>query len=106
MVKYLETQAEFDAFREEHKDKLVVIDFTASWCGPCKHIAPAFEKLANEYPNVAFAKVDVDNNSEVAESEGVSAMPSFFFYKNGDKIDSITGANEAKLEELIKKYQK
>ena len=65
MAKYLETKAEFDDLIKG--DKLVVIDFTASWCPPCQMIAPKFEEKAKELGDaVAMVKVDVDNNEETA----------------------------------------
>jgi thioredoxin len=76
---------------------LVVIDFTATWCGPCKMIAPVYEKMAEEFPGVVFTKIDVDANSEAAEQCGVQAMPTFQFYKGGQKVDEMKGANEAGL---------
>ena len=106
MVKYLETKADFDQFLEENKDVLVVIDFTAAWCGPCKVIAPEFEKLNEKFPKVALAKVDVDENEETAQDCGISAMPTFILFANKEKVDSMTGANKQKLEETIKKHYK
>merc|ERR1712054_569248 len=66
--------------------KLTVVDFTASWCGPCQRIAPAFAKLAEEYGETAvFIKVDVDEAEDIAAACGISAMPTFQFYKSGAK---------------------
>jgi thioredoxin 1 len=67
--------------------KYLILDFTATWCPPCKAIAPLFSKLAKEFaiPNVlAFAKVDVDDASEVAQQFGVTAMPTFLFLVDGE----------------------
>ncbi|KAI8084549.1 thioredoxin TrxA [Halteromyces radiatus] len=83
-------------------DKLVVIDFYATWCGPCKLISPKFEKLVEEYPDVIFAKVDVDEVADVAADVGVRAMPTFMFFKNGNKVDEVVGANLASIVNKIK----
>lgn len=71
----------------------VVVDFFAEWCGPCKAIAPAIEKFSETHGHVKFYKVDVDNLSDVAADNGVSAMPTFLFYKNGELVDTVRGAN-------------
>jgi len=84
--------------------KLVVVDFTASWCGPCKRIAPFFEELSTKFPNAVFLKVDVDECQETAASQGVSAMPTFIFFRNKTKIDRIQGADTAALEEKVKQH--
>jgi len=94
-------QTEFDNFLTEAGSKLVVIDFYADWCGPCKMIGPKFLKMAEDFPDVCFAKVNVDENSDTAEEEDITAMPTFKFYKNGNQVDVLTGANEAKLREKI-----
>ncbi|KAJ5754859.1 hypothetical protein N7533_004402, partial [Penicillium manginii] len=73
----------------------VLVDFFATWCGPCKAISPQIEKLSLAHENVKFYQVDVDKASEVAAENGISAMPTFLFFKDGKKIDSATvrGAN-------------
>ncbi|ORX53154.1 thioredoxin TrxA [Hesseltinella vesiculosa] len=83
-------------------DKLVVVDFYATWCGPCKMIAPKFENLVDEYTNVVFAKVDVDEASDIAAEVGVRAMPTFLFFRNGNKVDEVVGANFANIVTAIK----
>ncbi|CAN6288582.1 unnamed protein product, partial [Urochloa humidicola] len=82
--------------------KLVVIDFTASWCGPCRIIAPIFADLAKKNPNVVFLKVDVDELKAIAEQFSVEAMPTFLFMKEGDVKDRVVGAVK---EELTKKLE-
>jgi thiol-disulfide isomerase/thioredoxin len=62
MPKFLETKADFDQALAEAGDKLVVVDFTASWCGPCQMIAPKFAAMSEEFTTVLFYKVDVDKN--------------------------------------------
>lgn len=103
MVKELKTKAEFDHALADAGDKLVAVDFTASWCGPCKMIGPKFVGFSGlaEYANVLFYKVDVDANSETAEAQEVSAMPTFKFYKNGNKVAEVVGANEQKIKEAL-----
>jgi len=84
--------------------KLVAIDFTAVWCGPCKIIGPVFEQLSNQFPNVIFTKVDVDKNQSIARAYNVSAMPTFVFIKNSKPVDRLQGANPAGLRAMIQKH--
>lgn len=98
----IETLDEFESALREAGDKLVVVDFTATWCGPCKMIGPVFDSLAAEYEGrAAFLKVDVDQNAETAQDCGIRAMPTFQFYKGGGKVAEFAGADQAKLLELI-----
>mmetsp|Transcript_16688 Transcript_16688/g.30290 ORF Transcript_16688/g.30290 Transcript_16688/m.30290 type:complete len:106 (-) Transcript_16688:188-505(-) len=93
MVKYVESEAEWTELMEQSQGKLVVVDFTASWCGPCQMVAPHFEKMSEEFSNAIFVKVDVDAMDKIAQKCGVRAMPTFQFFKNGQKVDELMGAD-------------
>jgi len=85
--------------------RLTVVDFSAAWCGPCVNIAPVFAELSTKYAAGAdFLKVDIDEHKELAAAAGVTALPTFHFMKSGVKVESLTGANSTKLEQLIKKH--
>lgn len=71
----------------------VLVDFFATWCGPCKAISPQIEKLSIAHENVKFFQVDVDKVADVAAENGISAMPTFLFFKNGEKVETVRGAN-------------
>eukprot|EP00804_Cyclotella_cryptica_P016968 CCRYP_001914-RA/>CCRYP_001914-RA protein AED:0.03 eAED:0.03 QI:152/1/1/1/0.5/0.33/3/1189/105 len=101
MVKYIESEGEWMELMETSKEKLVVVDFTASWCGPCQMIAPKFEAMSKQYTNVVFVKVDVDAQERIAGMCGIRAMPTFQFYKNGQKVDELCGANEAGIRSKV-----
>ncbi|KAG4302266.1 hypothetical protein PCK1_001538 [Pneumocystis canis] len=95
--------------RDEFKTKistnqLTVVDFFATWCGPCKAIAPQLVELSKKYPNVVFLKVDVDELCELASDYGISAMPTFLFFKNGEKMAEVVGASCSKVEQTIATY--
>ncbi|KAI5596838.1 hypothetical protein POPTR_002G030000v4 [Populus trichocarpa] len=84
--------------------KLIVVDFTASWCPPCKFIAPVFADLAKKFTNVTFLKVDVDELKPVAAEWEVEAMPTFIFLKDGKLVDKIVGADKDGLPALVEKH--
>ncbi|XP_073330679.1 thioredoxin b [Pagrus major] len=86
-------------------DKLVVVDFTATWCGPCKAIAPFYHTLSDEEENVIFLSVDVDDVEEVSSSCGISCMPTFHFYKNKVKVDEFSGSNRDTLKNKVVQHR-
>jgi len=85
--------------------RLVVLDCFATWCGPCKAIAPEvvkFSESADFKENVEFYKIDVDEVPDVAQELGIRAMPTFLLFKNGEKVGEIVGANKRALEAAIR----
>lgn len=86
--------------------ELIVIDFWAEWCGPCKMIAPSVEELANEYEGKALiGKCDVDDNNEIAVNYGIRNIPTLLFIKNGEVVERLVGAlPKAKIAEAIEKH--
>ena len=82
----------------------LVVDFWATWCGPCRMMAPIIEELANEYDGkVVVGKCDVEECEELAAEFGIRNIPTILFFKDGDVVDKIVGAQpKAKLEEKIK----
>jgi len=72
-------------------------------CGPCKFIAPIFEKMAEANPDVEFVKVDVDDAEDVAAECGIQAMPTFQCFKGGEKVDEMRGADQGGLEAMVAK---
>jgi thioredoxin 1 len=102
-VTYIDSADEFNALMETSKSKLVAIDFTATWCGPCRFIGPIFDTLSEEYTDVEFVKVDVDKAHEVKALCRIHAMPTFQFFKNGELVDHVVGANQNKLTATLDK---
>ncbi|MCR5578430.1 MAG: thioredoxin [Prevotella sp.] len=86
-------------------DQPLVVDFWATWCGPCRMVAPIITKLAEKYDGkVVIGKCDVEENEELASEFGIRNIPTILLFKNGDVIEKIVGAQtEAKLDEMIQK---
>ncbi len=95
------SKTEFQTKVIDSKDA-IVLDCFADWCGPSMAIAPKFDELANQYPDVKFYKIDVDNLSDVGGELGVREMPTFFLFNNGKKISEVVGVNRPALEAGIR----
>ena len=90
--------------------KKVIIDFTASWCGPCRRIAPHFKNFEAEYPNITFFKIDVDEHRELAEQFSISAMPTFVILQRTkdnemEELGRLSGCDEYKLKQLLEQLE-
>jgi thioredoxin 1 len=90
----------------EQSDKLTVVDFWATWCGPCRVISPILEQLATERADdLKVAKVDVDENQQTAARFNIRAMPTLLFFKQGKVVGQIVGAvPRARIEQAIEQY--
>lgn len=86
-------------------DKTVFCDFWATWCGPCRMLAPVFEEISETYADKAvFVKIDVDEESEAAEKYGISSIPNILALKGGNVVDSSLGfVPQAVLEAFVEK---
>jgi thioredoxin 1 len=99
------TDTTFETEIEKH-DGLVVVDFWAIWCGPCRMVAPILDQLAVEYAGKAkVAKLDVDANQATAMRFNVRSIPTILFFKNGKLVDTVIGAvPKARLESKFKEH--
>ena len=83
--------SEFSALLQE--DKLLVVDFYATWCGPCKKLSPTLDEVSEEFAGqVNIVKVDVDESEDLALNYGIRSVPTVLFFKNGQQVDKFVGA--------------
>ena len=88
MLKHIQNTAEFD---DSIKEGLVLVDFFATWCGPCKMLSPVLEQLSEENPNVLVLKIDVDEVGPLAARFGIQAIPTLILFKDGQQVDKRMG---------------
>ena len=98
---------DFEETINNKEKNAVVVDFYAEWCMPCLMMAPIIEDLADKFENISFAKLNVDENQDIANKMGISSIPCLIVFKEGKEIDRIVGAlSQEVLEEKISKYEK
>jgi|BEDMetMinimDraft_2_1075160.scaffolds.fasta_scaffold00528_12 thioredoxin len=86
-------------------NKLVIVDFWAEWCGPCKFMEPIIDELARKYENVVFGKVNVDEEPVLTQNFNIMSIPTFIIFKNGKPQEVIVGARSKRdLEAIVSKY--
>ena len=93
-------------FNQEIKNNdLLLVDFWAEWCGPCKSMHPIFTRLAKKYKQIRFARVNVDNAQNIAMKYGVQSIPTFIMFKNGEIVNRMVGAvGEPGIHMICKKF--
>ncbi|XP_061375514.1 thioredoxin H9-like [Gastrolobium bilobum] len=102
-VKLITTKEAWDQKLEEARrdGKIVIANFSAGWCDPCKMIAPYYSELSEKYSSMMFLLVDVDELTDFSISWDIKATPTFFFLKDGEELDKLVGANKPVLEKKI-----
>ena len=91
--------------REMANNDLLLVDFWAEWCGPCKSMHPIFTRMAKKYKRVRFARVNVDNAQDIASKYGVQSIPTFIMFKNGEIVNTMVGAvGEPGIHMICKKF--
>jgi thioredoxin 1 len=100
------TSDELITYSKSKSSTLIVIDFKATWCGPCKAIKPFITYLHENYPNVEFLEIDIedDTRNTIVSTFKIKKVPTFVFYKDGELCNSLIGTDKAKLEEFVNEY--
>eukprot|EP00980_Cylindrotheca_fusiformis_P031159 scaffold25921_cov137-Cylindrotheca_fusiformis.AAC.2 len=103
----IDGESSFDKTIKSAGSSLVIVDYSTTWCGPCKVIAPKFDELSEKYTDAVFLKVIGDASpdaSKLMKREGVRSVPSFHYFKDGEKVDVVNGANAEAIEAAITKH--
>ena len=106
MIKHVNSE-EFNLEVIKKKDKLVIVDFFATWCTPCQNLSPVLEKIAEERDDFDIVKVDIDENDELAVEYAIEFVPTLLAFRNGEMVAEIEAVPDEKLlleqiEEILK----
>ena len=82
-------------------NKLVVVDFFATWCGPCRALSPYIDELATNHHHILFAKANIEETPDIANELDVKSLPCVIIFKNGKEINRVVGFNKPKLQAII-----
>lgn len=102
-IPHVESQKELDKYLKESENKLVVLMVYAHWCGPSLYMEPVFEELSYANKHCVFLRLNTNRAPDMVDSLDVNRIPTFFFYRNGDKVDELVGANEHRLKQSFAK---
>ncbi|KAL5539999.1 hypothetical protein UlMin_043639 [Ulmus minor] len=102
-VSIITTKESWELKMEEAKreNKIIIANFSATWCGPCKMIAPFYSELSEKHPSLMFLLIDVDEMTDFSTSWDIKATPTFFFLQDGKQVDKLVGANKPELQKKI-----
>lgn len=99
-MKYIENENEFEELIKKGK---VLVDFYATWCGPCQLLSPILEEIEKENKEVTIVKIDVDKNESLARKHGIMSIPTIEIYDKGNLVDKQVGLlSKEEIEDLLK----
>ncbi|VDO07537.1 unnamed protein product [Rodentolepis nana] len=101
LILEVNSEEEMEKLKEMSHEQLVIVDFFAPWCGPCKSVKRAYEILAEQEATVKFAKLDIDIYEDAPADFSIAAMPTFMAFKNGEMVDSVIGPHIEQVKQMI-----